>query len=162
MLFIRMLTNLRPIMSDLPGSDMDERFAVALLTAARASRQLLDKRLSHLGTTQTGWLTIATIAKWPEPMSQRALADIVGIEGPSMVAALDRLEREGLVARLQTPADRRVKLIELTEAGRQLYGEVAREGASFRAWIAREFDRDSLAAATELIETVCKRLAAQL
>jgi len=52
--------------------------------------------------------------------------------------------------------------IELTEAGRQLYGEVAREGASFRAWIAREFDRDSLAAATELIETVCKRLAAQL
>lgn len=145
-------------MSDLPEAEPGERFAVALQGAARASRQLLDKRLSHLGTTQTGWLTIATIAKCTEPMSQRALADIVGIEGPSMVAALDRLEREGLVARLATPADRRVKLLRLTAAGTRLYAEVAREGATFRAWVAQEFDHNALAAAAELLETICARL----
>jgi MarR family transcriptional regulator for hemolysin len=32
-------------------------------------------------------------------MSQRALADLVGVEGPSMVSMLDRLERDGLVTR---------------------------------------------------------------
>ena len=39
------------------------------------------------------------VAKSDEPLSQRALADLVGVEGPSMVSMLDRLERDGFVTR---------------------------------------------------------------
>lgn len=149
-------------MSNVAGSTMEERFAVALQAAARTSRQLLDKRLKHLGTTQAGWIAIAKIARSSAPLSQRALADIVGIEAPSMVVTLDRLERDGLVARVPMPTDRRVKLVHLTEAGRQLYAEVAKEGASFCTWIAAECEPQALAAATELIEAICKRVEANL
>jgi MarR family transcriptional regulator for hemolysin len=137
---------------------MEERLAVALHTAARTSRQLLDKRLKHLGTTQSGWLTIARIAKSSELMSQRELADVVGIEGPSMVATLDRLERDGLVERIASPTDRRIKLVRLTEAGRSIYSEVQKEGALFCAWMTEGLDPQSLSMATEVLEAICKRL----
>jgi DNA-binding MarR family transcriptional regulator len=40
-----------------------------------------------------------------------------------MTAALDRLERKGLVARLPNPADRRGSLVRLTDAGRDVIDE---------------------------------------
>jgi MarR family transcriptional regulator for hemolysin len=135
-----------------------QQFATYLQTAARASRQVLDRRLKHLGTTQSGWLAIAKIAKASEPMSQRALADLVGIEGPSMVATLDRLERDGLVERIASPTDRRVKLVRLTEAGQGVFAEVQKEGALFCAWMTEGIDPDALAQAIDVMQTVCKRL----
>ena len=40
-----------------------------------------------------------------------------------MTAALDRLERRGLIARVPNPADRRGSLVQLTEAGRHAIDE---------------------------------------
>jgi MarR family 2-MHQ and catechol resistance regulon transcriptional repressor len=44
----------------------------------------------------------------------------VGLASGSMTAAIDRLERKGLVTRKATPSDRRAKLLELTPEGRRL------------------------------------------
>jgi MarR family transcriptional regulator for hemolysin len=135
-----------------------QQFTIHLQTAARLSRQVLDRRLKHLGTTQSGWLAIAKVAKASEPMSQRELADLVGIEGPSMVATLDRLERDGLVERVASPTDRRVKLVRLTEAGQGIYAEVQKEGALFCSWMTEGLDPDALSQAMEVLAAVCKRL----
>jgi MarR family transcriptional regulator for hemolysin len=145
-------------MSDLPTSRVDERFSKALHFSARAWRQLLDKRLRHLGIGQSGWMTIAMIAKAEEPLSQRALAKLVDVEGPSMVAMLDRLERDGLVVRVPSPTDRRVKLVQLTAAGSKVYEEVHREGGAIRASMLDGLDPQALANATELLETLRKRM----
>jgi MarR family transcriptional regulator for hemolysin len=98
------------------------------------------------------------IAKSGEPMSQRALADLVGVEGPSMVSMLDRLERDGFVARAPSATDRRVKLVQLTDTGKTLYAEVINEAAPFRADLLAGLDPHALAAATVLLETLKKRL----
>jgi MarR family transcriptional regulator for hemolysin len=99
---------------------MEERFSAALHGTARIWRLVLDKRLKHLGIGQSGWMTIAMVAKCGEALSQRALADLVGVEGPSMVSMLDRLERDGFVTRTPSPHDRRVKLVQLTDSGRRV------------------------------------------
>jgi DNA-binding MarR family transcriptional regulator len=52
-------------------------------------------------------------------LSQRLL-----IRPPSVMGVLDRLERAGLVARLECAADRRTKRVRLTEKGRQLVERV--------------------------------------
>ena len=144
-------------MRELPDS-LDERFSAALHGAARAWRLALDKRLKHLGIGQSGWMTIAMVAKSAEPMSQRALADLVGVEGPSMVSMLDRLERGGFVTRAPSAHDRRVKLVQLTEAGRKVYDEVKSVAESFRATLLAGLDPQAVAAAVELLETVRTRL----
>jgi len=142
----------------LQPSSAEEHFSRALHYGARAWRQALDKRLKHLGIGQAGWMTIAMVAKSGEPMSQRSLASLVEVEGSSMVAMLDRLERDGLVLRVASPTDRRVKLVQLTEAGLKVYQEVRREADAMRASLLGDIDPQELAAATRLLETLRKRI----
>jgi MarR family transcriptional regulator for hemolysin len=137
---------------------MEERFSKALHDGARTWRLALDKRLKHLGIGQSGWMTIAMVAKAAEPMSQRALADLVGVEGPSMVSMLDRLERGGFVTRAPSAHDRRVKLVHLTDEGRKVYAEVQSVAESFRSTLVAGLDPQALAAATALLETVRLRI----
>jgi MarR family transcriptional regulator for hemolysin len=149
-------------MSDLPESPIGERFSAAVHNTARGWRLLIDKQLKHLGIGQAGWMTIAMIAKSAEPMSQRALADVVGVEGPSMVSMLDRLEREGLVTRAPSPTDRRVKLVHLTEAGTTLFQQVREQANAVRASLLGDLPPEKLAAATELLELLRARIEEQL
>lgn len=137
---------------------MEERFSKALHDGARTWRLALDKRLKHLGIGQSGWMTIAIIAKSAEPMSQRCLATQVGVEGPSMVSMLDRLERGGLVVREPSAQDRRVKLVLLTEEGRKVYAEVQSVAVSFRTTLLAGLDPEALATAAALLETVRSRI----
>jgi MarR family transcriptional regulator for hemolysin len=149
-------------MSDLPESPVGERFSAAVHNTARGWRLLIDKQLKHLGIGQAGWMTIAMIAKSGEPMSQRALADLVGVEGPSMVSMLDRLEREGLVTRAPSPTDRRVKLVHLTDAGTTLYKQVKEQASAVRLALLGDIDPARLKAATELLELLRARIEEQL
>jgi MarR family transcriptional regulator for hemolysin len=149
-------------MSDLPDSPIGERFSAAVHNTARGWRLLIDKQLKHLGIGQAGWMTIAMIAKSGEAMSQRALADLVGVEGPSMVSMLDRLEREGLVTRAPSPTDRRVKLVHLTDAGTALYKQVKDQANAVRGSLLGDIDPAQLEAATGLLELLRARIEEQL
>ena len=149
------------MMSGLPESP-EERFSKALHGSARLWRLALDKRLKHLGIGQSGWMTIAMIAKADAPMSQRALADLVGVEGPSMLSMLDRLERDGFVTRAPCPNDRRVKLAHLTDAGRTVYDEVRKEAEAFRAKLLAGVDPAALGAAAALLESLRTRIEDEL
>jgi MarR family transcriptional regulator for hemolysin len=146
-------------MSKQPKLGIEERFSVALHNSARAWRQAVDRRLKDLGVGQAGWMTIAIVAKEGAPLSQSALADKLGIEGPSVVSMLDRLTKAGLVLRQPSESDRRVKLIVLTDAGRALYGKVRAEADGIRASLLQGVDRGTLQAATELLEAL--RIAAE-
>jgi MarR family transcriptional regulator for hemolysin len=141
---------------------MEERFSAALHGTARIWRLVLDKRLKHLGIGQSGWMTIAMVAKSREALSQRALADLVGVEGPSMVSMLDRLERDGFVVRTPSPHDRRVKLVQLTDAGQRIFEEVRKEAGAIRASLLSATDEAALAAATLLLETLRARIEGDL
>ncbi|HBI69634.1 MAG TPA: transcriptional regulator, partial [Massilia sp.] len=88
------------------------------------------------------------------------LADLLGIEGPSIVSMLDRLERDGLVRREPSPLDRRVKLAHLTDDGRALYAKVREEADAFRAAMLDGLDPATLNAAADLLEGLRARIGA--
>ena len=54
----------------------------------------------------------------PQPLPQQSLAASVGLDKSTMVATVDELEVTGLVERRPDPADRRVRLVTVTDAGR--------------------------------------------
>jgi MarR family transcriptional regulator, transcriptional regulator for hemolysin len=145
-------------MSPLPDPTPQERFSTALHSTARSWRLALDARLKDLGVGQSGWLTIAILAKSKTELSQRALADQLGVEGPSVVSMLDRLENGGLVTRSPCPTDRRVKLIHLTDSGRALYAKVRKQADAFRASVLDDVPPAQLAAATALLESLRTRI----
>ena len=135
-------------------STLEERFSIALHHTARVWRQAIDARLKDLGVGQAGWMAIAVVAKSATPLSQKELATLLSIEGPSMVATIDRLVRAGLVERLASDADRRVKRIILTDGGREVYAKVSAEAKSFRSATLSEVDRAALETATAVLEAL--------
>jgi MarR family transcriptional regulator for hemolysin len=133
---------------------LEERFSSALHHTARAWRQALDRRLKDLGVGQAGWMAIAVIAKASQAPSQTELAHKLAVEDPTMVAMIDRLVKAGLVSRVPSQTDRRVKLVVLTTAGNHLYKKVRTEADAFRAEILAPIDANQLRIATELLETL--------
>jgi MarR family transcriptional regulator, transcriptional regulator for hemolysin len=141
---------------------IEERFSVALHHSARTWRQALDARLKDLGVGSAGWLAIALVAKAPSPLSQKELANQLGVEGPTVVATADRLESAGLIVRTPSDSDRRVKLIVLTGAGRALYARVRAEADAFRHTMLSDVDKKALATATAVLEALRARIEAEL
>jgi MarR family transcriptional regulator for hemolysin len=135
-------------------SELQERFSSALHNTSRSWRQALDRRLKYLGVSQASWLTIAVAAKASEPLSQSELADRLAVEGASMVAMIDRLVKAGLVVRVPSATDRRIKRVVLTPAGTVLYDRVRAEAAAFRAELLANIDAKKLLAATSLLESL--------
>lgn len=147
-------------MNDLLNSQL--LFSGALHNTARAWRQGIDRQLKDLGVSQAGWMTIATIAKASAPLSQKQLADLLGVEGPTIVAMVDRLVTSNLVVREASTLDRRVKLIRLTEAGDALFARVKIEADAFRTSVLAGLDPAMIDAATVLLETIRSRIEERL
>jgi MarR family transcriptional regulator for hemolysin len=139
-------------------SDLEERFANALHSTARAWRQAVDRRLKYLGVSQASWTTIAVAAKAPSPLSQSELADQLAVEGATMVAMIDRLVSAGLVVRELSTTDRRVKRVVITAAGRELYDKVKAEAALVRHELLVGIDHERLQAATAVLEALQDKL----
>jgi DNA-binding MarR family transcriptional regulator len=55
-----------------------------------------------------------------EGLTQREIANRVGVLEPTMVATLDALERLGLIERVRSTTDRRKTHVQLTPAGRKM------------------------------------------
>jgi DNA-binding MarR family transcriptional regulator len=109
----------RPVAAEpaaLPPS-MRNRVPFLLFRASQASLSLANQMLARIGlcARQAGILTMVTEL---EPMTQKALADALGIDRTTMVALLDDLEDKGLVARQRHPRDRRAFLVHPTSSGR--------------------------------------------
>ena len=63
---------------------------------------------------------------------QNVLAERMGIEAMTLSGLLDRLEARGLVKRIPDPADRRAKLVSVTEAADALLDKVQQVAAGIR------------------------------
>ncbi len=65
----------------------------------------------------------------PEPagLSQRELSDYLVVDRSNITGLLDRMEKSGWVKRTDHPSDRRIYLVTLTAAGRELWQKVLPE-----------------------------------
>jgi DNA-binding MarR family transcriptional regulator len=66
--------------------------------------------------------TVATLGRLERqgPIRLTALAAVEGVTQPTMTVLVQRLEVQGLVSRVSDPDDGRVRLVAITDAGREL------------------------------------------
>lgn len=102
-----------------PGEDLEE-VAAALTEMTTAMVRFLSDRRGGMSLT-----TASTLARLERegPIRLTALAAAEGIAQPSMTQLVQRLERQGLAARVSDPEDRRVALLTITESGREVLAE---------------------------------------
>ena len=83
---------------------------------------LLVRHLAQ-GASLTIRAVLATLAD-DGPTRLTALAAATGVSQPAMTQCVGRMEREGLVIRIIDPEDARATLVDVTDAGRALRGEL--------------------------------------
>lgn len=131
---------------------MATRFDRALHQTSRAWRLALGRRLKSRGLSQAAWQTVAMVGAATAPMSQARLAQLLGVEGATITAMLDRLARDGVLRRVACDEDRRIKLVLLTADGERLFQQIRIEAEAVRMALISGLDKDALLAATEMLE----------
>ncbi len=87
-----------------------------LAQAARTVSRSFDEALAAAGGSLPVWLVLLNI-KARSLRNQRELAEAVGIREATLTHHLNGMEASGLITRQRDPANRRIHVVELTEAG---------------------------------------------
>ena len=82
--------------------------------------QAFEAAMVEAGGTLPVWLTLLSV-KSSELANQRELAGMIGIQGATLTHHLNAMEAQGLLTRRRDPDNRRVHLVELTEAGEAMF-----------------------------------------
>ena len=106
-----------------PG-DTTEIFGQLLHGTARAWRQKLDERLKPMGLSQAKWRTLMHLSIAGDALTQAEIAARLGVEEPSMVTLLHRLEREDWITRTNSALDRRCKMVLLGRRAERVIGQI--------------------------------------
>jgi MarR family transcriptional regulator for hemolysin len=86
-----------------------------------------------MGLSQVQWRVLLLLARLDSPPHQGELAELIGIEGPTLVKLLDRMARRGWVRRRASAEDRRRKTVHLTPQARGVVQKIRRVTLSFRS-----------------------------
>ncbi len=92
-------------------------FGATLQVMARTYKAAADKAVGHIGLSQAMAWPLVMIGRLGNGIRPGVLADVLAIEGASLVRQLDQLAEAGLVERREDTVDRRAKTLHLTPAG---------------------------------------------
>jgi len=93
-----------------------------------------------------------------EGQSQQALGDRLQIPRSRMVSIVDELETRGFLERHPNPADRRVREIHLTDAGRTALERALERAVEFEQQVAGPLDDGERERVLELLERIAVNL----
>ncbi len=102
----------------------DQQFGQLLKRVHQLWHQVINERLRPRGVSHSQWRVVLEVSRSGAPLTQSALASELGVESPTMVRLLDRLEDKGWIARAPCPTDRRARYVELTPRARRLASEI--------------------------------------
>ena len=139
----------------------DEQFAESLHLAAHGWRNALDRRLRPLGYSRSRWMVLLHVSR-NDAIAHGELAERLGIEAPTLVRLVDRMEADGLLSRVASETDRRVKHLHLSAAGRKEVERIRASAAELRREILATLDRSEISItlnALEKIRTTLEHLA---
>ncbi|WP_342755185.1 MarR family transcriptional regulator [Pantoea sp. MBD-2R] len=131
-------------------------FSRLLHLTALAWRQAIDRRMKDDGLSMSSWMAVATLARQSEPMNQKELAQVLGLEDATVVPIIERLVKQQLVERFQPAEDRRKRLLLVTPKGIELFKKLSVESDKLRDELLVNISRDELAVTQRVLQKLLK------
>jgi MarR family transcriptional regulator, transcriptional regulator for hemolysin len=103
-----------------------------LSQAARTVSRAFDEALDEAGGTLPVWLILLNL-KIRKPANQRELAEAVGVREATLTHHLNAMDARGLVTRTRDAANRRMHVVELTDAGEAAFVRLQQAALAFDA-----------------------------
>ena len=128
-----------------------------LARTARSVSRAFDDALAQAGGSVPVWLVLISL-KSQQVRNQRELAEAVGIREATLTHHLNSMDELGLITRRRDPANRRVHLVELTEAGEAAFQRLRGAATAFDQRLRAGLSADEVSQ----LEALLGRLAANV
>lgn len=138
--------------------DRLESLGLLLHGLSKGWREELDRRLRPLGLRRVQWQALLWLSRAGGALSQRELSDCLEIGAPATVALVDRMERDGLVARSAVPGDRRRNSVTLTPRARRLLKTIEATAGALRRDVVSGLTRDEIRSLCALLAKARRRI----
>jgi len=135
----------------------DETFGQLLHGTARAWRQKLDQRLKPMGLSQAKWRTLMHLSIAQDALTQAEIAARLGVEEPTVVTLLHRLEREAWITRTNSPHDRRCKMVLLGRRAQRVIAQITATADKLRHELLAEVTKSDLKTCMRVLARVRQR-----
>jgi MarR family transcriptional regulator, transcriptional regulator for hemolysin len=135
----------------------DETFGPLLHGTARAWRLKLDERLKPMGLSQAKWRTLLHLSIAPGTLTQAEIAERLGIEEPSLVTLLHRLEREGWITRTNSSQDRRCKMVLLARRAQRVISQINAAAEKLRHELLENVSPAELHTCAHVLRQICEK-----
>ena len=128
-----------------------------LTRTARSVSRAFDDALAQADGSVPVWLVLISL-KSQQLRNQRELAEAVGIREATLTHHLNAMDEQGLITRRRDPANRRVHLVELTDAGEAVFQRLRGAATAFDQRLRAGFSGDEVAE----LEALLSRLSANV
>ncbi len=138
-----------------PAAAPLDRFDEALQTVARSITQVrLHERLLRLAGVRldrAGATLLFKLSATDGSLRVTDLAEMLGVDTPTVTRKVQQLERDGMVVRHTDPDDGRASRIRLTPTGRRTIERVRRARRAWLEQLMQDWDDDQLSALADLL-----------
>ncbi|MGB9476097.1 MAG: MarR family transcriptional regulator [Candidatus Udaeobacter sp.] len=135
----------------------DESLGPLLHGTARAWRLKLDERLKPMGLSQAKWRTLLHLSLAGDALTQAEIAERLGIEAPSLVTLLHRLENEGWINRRNSSHDRRCKMVFLGRRAQRVISQINAAAEKLRHELLENVSAADLRTCVRVLTQICEK-----
>jgi MarR family transcriptional regulator, transcriptional regulator for hemolysin len=139
------------------SGDSTEIFGQLVHGTARAWRQKLDERLKPMGLSQAKWRTLMHLSLAGDALTQAEIAARLGVEEPTVVNLIHRLEKESWITRKNSPHDRRCKMVLLGRRAQRVIAEINATAAKLRHELLGGIPRGDIATCMQVLGRIQER-----
>lgn len=138
---------------------METNIGYLLSDSGRLLRRTFDERVRSLGLTAVQARLLLSLVKFPDN-NQAFYADRIEVEPITLTRIVDRMEEAGWVERVADPADRRARLLHLTDKSREIVERLRAIVDGLVADIVEGLSKQEQATLANLLERVSANLSA--
>jgi MarR family transcriptional regulator for hemolysin len=135
----------------------DETLGPLLHGTARAWRLKLGERLKPMGLSQAKWRTLLHLSLAGDALTQAEIAERLGIEQPSLVTLLHRLENEGWIVRRSSLHDRRCKMVFLGRRAQRVISQINAAAEKLRCELLENVSAADLRTCVRVLTRICEK-----
>ena len=139
--------------------DFENSVGFVVNVTAKAVQKALDAELrKNFGVTLSQWRVIGILVLQPG-LTQKEIADKVGIEGATLVPVIDKMEGEGFLKRKPDSKDRRVNRIYLSPKADSLWNSMIESALRIRKISTKDIPEDQIKNTLDTLRKISKNLA---
>jgi MarR family transcriptional regulator, transcriptional regulator for hemolysin len=139
--------------------DYENSVGFVIHKTAKALIHVFDQKLrKEFGITFGQWKIIITLVNNDDGLSQKEIADKLGLEGPTLIPIIDKLEKDGFVTRMVNKSDRRNNRIFLTEKANSSLNLMVKCGLKIKEISIRNISEQNISITKDTLEKMLENI----